>query len=379
MAKTKKRRSQKSIGQQVISYVCRPVLAYFRMPGSKTFGILFVLFATLLVVAVADLEIHYVHPETGQRLDTMAAAYAVLTLLVFENAFPLPDSWMTRLIFFIVPISGILVLGQGIIRLGSNLLNRDTWNRAMASTYKNHTIVCGLGKVSARVVRWIVDMNEEAVVIENNPANRFVEEVRSWGVPIIIGDARRAEVLKDAAIGQAESIVPCTNDDLINLSIALEARRLVPKIKVVLRMFDVEMAENVRAGFGIHTAFSIPELSAPAFAAAATRVPLDYAFSYGEGDQQGLLTITNFTLVEESTLNGYTVGQLEAEFNVAVIAHRCAGKFNLHPPDDTVLSAGDRFVLSASIKALKEISHLTPPTREMDRYQQGRWSLKTKT
>jgi Trk K+ transport system NAD-binding subunit len=370
--KRKKRSSQR------LNYLYRPVLAYFRMPGSKIFGLLFVLFLILLVVAEANLDRYYVHPETGAELDALAASYAVFTLLVFENAFPLPDAWTTRLVFFVVPLAGLLVLGQGLIRLGSNLVQKDNWNKAMASTFKNHTIVCGLGKVSARVVRWILDMDEEVVVIESNPANIFIDQLRRWGVPVIIGDARRPEILRDAAVERAESIVPCTNDDLINLSIALEARRQVPNIKVVLRMFDVQMAENVRTGFNIHTAFSIPELSAPAFAAAATRAPLDYAFAYGDEADRSLLTITQFAMLEESVLNGYTVRQLEDEFNVAVIAFRHEGKFQLHPSDDTVLSAGDRFVLSASIAALREISQLTPPTREMDRYQQGRWEIKSK-
>jgi hypothetical protein len=169
--------------------------------------------------------------------------------------------------------------------------------------------------------------------------------------------------------------VPCTNDDLVILSIALEARRQVPKIKVVLRMFDVQMAENVRKGFGIHTAFSIPELAAPAFAAAATKAPLDFAFSL---DDCGLLTITDFTLVAESCLKGYTVGQLEDEFNVAVIAYRRQGQSQLHPPDGTVLSVNDRFTVSASIEAVIKIAKLTPPTRSLDRYHQGRWSIKTR-
>jgi Trk K+ transport system NAD-binding subunit len=220
-----------------------------------------------------------------------------------------------------------------------------------------------------------LDMREEAVVIEKNPANPFVDEVRGWGVPVIIADARRPEVLHDAAIQAAESIVPCTNDDLVNLSIALEARRQVPKIKVVLRMFDVQMAENVRKGFGIHTAFSIPELAAPAFAAAATKAPLDFAYSL---DDCGLLTITDFTLVTESRLAGYTVGQLEDEFNVAVIAHRNQGQVQLHPTDTTMLAAGDRFTVSASIEAVIKIAQLTPPTRSLDRYHQGRWSIKTR-
>jgi voltage-gated potassium channel len=221
-------------------------------------------------------------------------------------------------------------------------------------------------------------MDEEVVVIESNPTNLYIDEMRHWGVPVIVGDASRPEILQDAAIEYAESIVPCTNDDLINLRIALEARRLVPNIKVVLRMFDVQMAENVRTGFNIHTAFSIPELSAPAFAAAATRAPLDYAFAYGDEAERSLLTITKFTMIEESVLNGYTVERLEEEFSVAVIAYRHQGKFQLHPPNDTVLSAGDRFVLSASIDALKQISQLTPPTREMDRYEKGLRKIKTK-
>ena len=353
----------------------RSILAFFRMPGSWNFGLLLVIFIIILAAAVVDLRFNYINPDTDKALDLVGAIYIVLTLLFFETPAPLPDSWLTRVVFFVVPFAGILVLGQGLLRLGRTLFDKEAWNRAMASTYKDHTIVCGLGKISARVVRWILDMGEEAVVIEKNPANPFIEDVRRWGVPVMIADARRPEVLEEAAIQAAESIVPCTNDDLINLSIALEARRQAPGIKVVLRMFDVQMAENVRQGFGIHTAFSIPELAAPAFAAAATKAPLDYAFSIS--DECGLVTVTDFTLVNESPLVGYVVGKIETEFNVAVIAHRHGHNFQLHPTDDVVLAAGDRFVVSASIESLMQIAQLTPPTRNLDRYQQGRWPIKT--
>ncbi len=356
----------------------RPTLAFFRMPGARTFGVLLVLFLAVLVLAVLDLYLNYENPETGKHLDLVAATYFVMALLVFESPLPLPDSWITRLVFFAVPIAGILVLGQGIIRLSSTLVNRDLWNRAMASTYTDHTIVCGLGKVSLKVIRWILDLDEEVVVVEMNPTNPLIDEVRSWGVPVIIADARRPEVLTtDANIRQAESIVPCTSDDMINLSIALEARRLVPELKIVLRMFDANVADKVRESFGIHTVFSIPDISAPSFAAAATRAPLDHAFAFGEGDQRGILTITTFTLVPESLLVGYTVGQLEDEFEVAIIAKRKDGEFLLHPRDDSLLSAGDQFVASASIEALHTLASLTPPTHEMNRYRQGSWKIRT--
>lgn len=359
-----------------IKYGQRPVLAFFRMPGSKGFGGLLFIFIIIITVAILDLQWNYVNPETGEKLDTIAAVYAVFALLVFETPLPLPKDWLTRLAFFAVPISGLLVLGQGLVRLGSTLLDKDIWNKAMASTYKDHTIVCGLGKVGSKVVHWILDLNEEAVVIDSNPNNPLIEEMRRLGVPVIIADASRPEVLKEVKIETAESIVPCTSDDLMNLTIALEARRLVPGIKVVLRMANTQMASNIRDGFDIHTAFSIPEIAAPAFAAAATKAPLDHAFAFGVDDERSLLTITKFTLVPESVLVGYTVRRLEDEFDVAVIAHRRHGKFHLHPRDEVMLTAGDRFVVSASVDSLIKIARLTPPTREMDRYLQGRWSIK---
>lgn len=369
---------RKSVARRFTHYIQRPFQAFFRMPGSKGFGLLLVVFAAIVILAVIDLQQNYINPETGERLDWVASVYAVFTtLLVFEAPLPLPESWITRLAFFALPVSSVLVLGQGLIRLGSVLLDKDAWSRAMASTYKNHTIVCGLGKVSLKVIRWILDLHEEVVVIDSRPDNPFLDEVRSWGVPVVVADARRPEMLVDAGIQAAESIIPCTNDDLTNLSIALQARRLAPDIKVVLRMFDTQMAENVRSGFDIHTAFSIPELSAPAFAAAATRAPLDHAFAFEDQGERAILTITKFVVVEGSILVGYSLGRLEDEFDVAVIGHRRAGKFALHPPDDVVLQVDDRFVLSASIDALNKVARLTPPRRELHRYREGRWPIET--
>ena len=68
---------------------------------------------------------------------------------------------------------------------------------------------------------------------------------------------------------------------------------------------------------------------------------------------------------------------LEDEFEVAIIALHRDGEFMLHPHDDFTLFAGDRFVASASLQALNDLSDLTPPLREYDRYLEGRWPIKT--
>ena len=356
----------------------RPLQAFFRMPGAGGFGGLLAAFAAIVVLATVDLRVLYLNPVTGrQGMDLGEAVYSVLMMLVFQPLLPLPASWLTRLVFFLVPLAGILVFGQGLVRLGATLVNREEWSRAMASTTRDHVVVCGLGRVSLKVVRWLLDLGEEVVVVDLQRDNPLLDEVRAWGVAVVIGDGRRGEVLEAAGVPAAESIVPCTSDDLTNLSIALEARRLVPGVRVVLRMADVQLAAQVRAGFDITTVFSIPELSAPAFAAAATKVPLDQAIAFGEDGARSLLTITKFTVVPESELVGRSLGEIEREFDVAVVALRAAadGRFRLHPPDEARLAAGDRFVVSATVDALARIARFTPPTRKMSRFAAGRWPL----
>ncbi|MBA3534664.1 MAG: NAD-binding protein, partial [Ardenticatenales bacterium] len=201
-----------------LRFAMRSVQAFFKMSGSGSFILLLVLFLVTIVFSTIDLYLNYIDPETGKTLDWGEAIYAVFAMLVFESPLPFPAAWITRIAFFAVPITGVLVLGQGLIRLGKSILNRDLWNRAMVSTYKEHTIICGLGQVSTRVIRWILDLNEEVIVIEQHRDNLLIEEVRSWGVHVMVADATRPEVLMEAGIQNAESIVPCTNDDLVNLS-----------------------------------------------------------------------------------------------------------------------------------------------------------------
>jgi Trk K+ transport system NAD-binding subunit len=212
------------------------------------------------------------------------------------------------------------------------------------------------------------------VGIEKEDDTRFIGEIRGWKIPVVTADARQRESLLEAGLMRASAIVPCADDDLTNLDIALEARRLRPEIKVVLRLFDDRLAENVKHGFGIHTAFSTSALSAPAFAAAATHAPVDYAFSFGDatGQDKLLLTISKFTVVDDSPLIGYTLEQLEREFEVAVLLHRHGENVQLHPASDAVLQSGDGFVVSAEIDALNKLATLTPTTQELRRARMQR-------
>jgi Trk K+ transport system NAD-binding subunit len=88
---------------------------------------------------------------------------------------------------------------------------------------------------------------------------------------------REASALEATNIRAARAIVCATDDDLANLNIALDARRINPGIRVVMRLFDDDLVAKVRDTFKVQ-AMSTSALAAPAFAAAAVDPSIHTSF-----------------------------------------------------------------------------------------------------
>jgi Trk K+ transport system NAD-binding subunit len=263
-----------------------------------------------------------------------------------------------QVLFFIIPILGLAAIADGVLRFGTALTNKQArgqkWQVAMASTYSNHVIVCGMGKVGYRVTLELLKFGREVVGIELNPEGRFVEKAKALDIPVIIADARRTESLIKAGIKRADAVVPCTDDELANLDIALDAREVNPDIKVVMRLFDPDLARRVEKGFGIHTAFSTSALAAPIFATAAMRINVKYSFYVGDT----LLSISQVVVQPGSQLIGWTVERLEADLDLSVVCFQGKDITDMHPAADQCLDAGDEILVLASLETLERLNDL---------------------
>lgn len=130
-------------------------------------------------------------------------------------------------------------------------------------------LVCGLGQVGYRVAQLLLLLGETVHVLSRESREDFVERVRSLGAKIEFGDARTDTHLIRAGIHQARCLIACTDSDLTNVEIALDAIRLNPSIRIVVRLFDQTLASRLEAALGVHKAMAMSRLAAPAFAAAA--------------------------------------------------------------------------------------------------------------
>jgi len=307
------------------------------------------LFAALLFIGALILRFTY---RPDRLLSWGEAFYLTLNLMLFGPVAEYPGSPPAQAVFILWPVVGLFLVVNGVVRFGTALFNRqerkEAWQVAVASTYREHVIVCGLGKVGYRVTLQLLKMQQEVVGIERDPEATFLDRIRKEKVPVLVGDARRPGLLEKAGVRVASAVIACTEDDLTNLEIALEARELNPGVKIVMRMFDEQLAERVRRGFGIRTAFSTSALAAPAFAAAATRAAVEHSLYVDDV----LLNISRVTVAPRSPLAGKRVGEVEQELDLSIILHRGPAGVDLHPAADLVLEEGDQIVVFATLEAL---------------------------
>ena len=131
-----------------------------------------------------------------------------------------------------------------------------------------HIVVCGLGNMGYRCVEELVRLGRSVVAVEQVNDNPFAATVRRMGVPVIIGDATVAEVLRQARADTARAVIASVEAELANLEIALLVRTLNPDQRVVARLTDPDFATAVREAANIRLAVAASAVAAPAFAAA---------------------------------------------------------------------------------------------------------------
>ena len=292
-----------------------------------------------------------------QRLSLAEALYLAFSQMTL-NPVPLPRTLWLQVLFYLAPALSLVLVARGALNIGLLVFDkrnrREAWQMALASTYRDHVIVCGLGKIGYRVVSQLLANGTDVVAIDNRPDGPFNELMLGRDVPVLIGDARQPELLQQAGIKYAQSVAVVTADDLTNLDIALTARELHPDLHIVMRVFNDSLGSKLSSAFNIKTAFSTSALAAPTLAAAALGRNITNAL-YVAGK---LLSTVEITVARDGILDGRLVQTVEDQHDVSVLYRRNKAGEDLRPRGDYRLSPGDELVIIGPLPAISRIQEL---------------------
>lgn len=317
----------------------RYLLGEFRWPMG--------VFILLIVGGGAILHRFYHHQEVSLG----KACYAVFNMIFFQTGLDFPDEWYLQPLFYLIPVVGVGAMADSVVRLAFLIFTKKQrlpeWQRMVASLYRNHVVVVGVGNVGFRVIQGLIERHEAVVAIDHGTDSPRLESVYALGVPVIHGNGRREPVLAEAGVRVASAVILATSDDLTNIDAGLAARDLNPSARIVLRLFDESLAKKISGAFALSTV-STAQVAAPAFiAAAADRKvyhPLELA---GERVQ-----LTDLVVDPAGSLVGRTVGSVQSAQNVNIVMHQGPGGVAVNPGHDARIAAGDTLLVIAPMDRL---------------------------
>lgn len=271
------------------------------------------------------------------------ALHHVYFLLFGQPSLDYVDDVVLEVLNLVIPPLGLVAVVDGVVRF-SYLFNARKradreWIEVLAESLKGHVVVCGAGRVGYRVTLELRKLGRDVVVVEKRADAPFAQVLRDLGVAVLIDDIRSPGTLSRLNVQRASAIVCATDDDLSNINVALDARKLNAEVRVVLRLFDDDLVERVRDNFKAE-AHSTSALAAPALALSALDPRIIHSFQLGAH----LMVVSRF--VVNAPLAALNLSALRDRFGGLTLSmKRGAAPEVLHPQGNTTLQVGDELVV----------------------------------
>lgn len=166
--------------------------------------------------------------NVAQRLWTMVALYICVI------------SWLYA-------IGKILTLVQD--PAFQRVVTEQRFTRKVQRLNTSFYLICGYGETGSQLVRALSQRNLQSVVIDNSPEriNQLVLDSLSFDIPSLCADSREISKLKEAGLLHPECrvVIALTNDDHVNVKIAITSKLLRPDLPVICRAQSQETAANL--------------------------------------------------------------------------------------------------------------------------------------
>lgn len=315
----------------VLAAVAFGTLGFHLFEGWSLLDSLYVTIQTVTTVGYGD-----VTPQT-----TVGRAFASLYMFVGVGA----------VLYVLTSTVQTIVQSEMIATFGMRRRHREM------KKLRDHFIICGAGRVGARLIREIQRSGAPYAVIESD--GQKVAQLIESGAPVLVGDATLEETLREAGVERARGLAACLPDDADNVYAVLIARDLNPGLHIVARAVE-EQAEPKLIKAGANRVVAPTITGSHRMAQALMRPAV--------ADFMDSITAENLDLsfeqIEVAPGSAYAGRKLRytnilSELNVVIVAiRRHKGQMSFNPAGDAFIEAGDILIAIGQAESLMRMSEL---------------------
>lgn len=279
-------------------------------------------FMTTMIISTTGMnEVHRLSPDG--RL--FVSFYVILNLFIFG---------------YFISVATSYIFEGGLQEVFKNYMS----NR-VANKMKDHTIVCGYGRNGAKACEELHKSDAQFAIIEKN-AEKLQEAINLYenrkNIYILEGDGTSDDVLIDAGVKRAKTIISTLGEDADNVFVTLTARELNPHIKIIAKAVrESSVSKLMRAG-AHHVV--VPEIMGGTHMANLVTKPDVVEFlSMLNGIGHTELRLEELRISEmKEEYKGKTIQELSVReiTGVNIIAYKDMDGFMFNPTPETVLEEG---------------------------------------
>jgi voltage-gated potassium channel Kch len=240
---------------------CRQVRNIWNQMSLSVKGIIMALFCLVLS---GTLTFHYFLKMNG--IDALYFVITTITTTGYGDFNLAAASTAMKLFGCLLMLSGAALIAAVFSVVTELILKarfREFFNVPVFPQEK-HLIVVGAQNHGLKVIQELRNAKREVVAIDDQPGEAWGPSTLK-GIPVITGDPRLEDVLMKARVHKATAIIASTDNDILNLSTTLYAKRINPAIRTVIRTFDADLGIKLHSHLGIDGVISASAVSAPMF------------------------------------------------------------------------------------------------------------------
>lgn len=184
-------------------------------------------------------------------------SYVATTIGFGEVPYEFTDEQRLWVVFciYLTVVSWLMAIGN-ILSLVQDPALKSVWKKQrfikqVARINRKFFVICGYGETGAMLLEHLTEKGYQCVVIDNDQERINLLDLTSniYSVPYLLGDVRDVMVLKHAGLDNenCRAVIAVTNDDRVNVKVAVTVKMLKSNVKVICRVQTKEAMVNVKS------------------------------------------------------------------------------------------------------------------------------------
>ena len=232
--------------------------------------------------------------------------------------------------------------------------------KKMIKNLENHHIICGSGSTAYKIIEEFINCKEKFIVVDTNKENLEVFS-RELGEELIylLGSPSRDEILVEAGIKKAKTLISVLPHDSDNLFVSLSAKTLNEKCVIITRSMDYNN-ENKFYKAGADYIISPNKITASKISSLATRKNIfEYLELISKNDIDDF-KVEFIEIPENSYLEGLQLkdAKIPQLTGLNVIGIEYQGKIQMNPMSTSEIHGNSKLMVFGNEEQIAKLKSL---------------------